>query len=138
MKCDEMQLNISMYVDDALEAHSQEKMFAHLATCRECRMFLRRTLDLRAAFAAFPSFPSAPAAWARASSAAAVATTRLRGPLVMVPAPSSIERGQGTRFKLLSPSEDTSMKTAQCGGIVQRSTPPSWSGRVCDACDLAF
>ena len=59
MKCDEMQLNISMYVDDALEAHSQEKMFAHLATCRECRMFLRRTLDLRAAFAAFP-WPEVP------------------------------------------------------------------------------
>jgi len=55
MKCDESEMNISMYVDDALDAHTQESMFAHLATCADCRSFMRRMLDLRARLAALPA-----------------------------------------------------------------------------------
>jgi hypothetical protein len=52
MKCDDKQLSISVYLDDALDLASQEAMFSHLAICTECREFLRRSLDLRAGFAA--------------------------------------------------------------------------------------
>ena len=60
MTCDDRQLSISMYLDDALEAASQEEMFSHLATCAGCREFLRRSLDLRAGFAAM-TVPEVPA-----------------------------------------------------------------------------
>jgi anti-sigma factor RsiW len=60
MTCDDRQLSISMYLDDALEAASQEEMFSHLATCAGCREFLRRSLDLRAGFAAMAA-PEIPA-----------------------------------------------------------------------------
>jgi anti-sigma factor RsiW len=55
MKCDDFQLMISTYIDNALDAPSQGSMFAHLGTCDECRMFLRRMLDLRGRFAAIPA-----------------------------------------------------------------------------------
>jgi anti-sigma factor RsiW len=55
MNCDEMQIAISAYVDDALQTAMQERMFGHLSTCSDCRLFLRRTLDLRATFAAIPA-----------------------------------------------------------------------------------
>lgn len=54
MTCDETEMNISMYVDDALDVHLQEHMFAHLAACTDCRTFMRRMLDLRARLAAIP------------------------------------------------------------------------------------
>jgi anti-sigma factor RsiW len=59
MKCDDFQLMMSTYIDDALDAPSQGRMFAHLATCTECRVFLRRMLDLRAGLAAI-SVPEVP------------------------------------------------------------------------------
>ena len=55
MKCDDFQLMISTYIDDALDAPSQSTMFAHLGTCSKCRVFLRSMLDLRAGLAAFPA-----------------------------------------------------------------------------------
>jgi anti-sigma factor RsiW len=55
MNCDDMQLHISTYIDDALDAPSQSTMFTHLGTCSECRIFLRRMLDLRAGLAASPA-----------------------------------------------------------------------------------
>jgi len=55
MKCDDLQLMISTYIDDALDAPSQGIMFAHLGTCGTCRVFLRRMLDLRAGLSAFPA-----------------------------------------------------------------------------------
>jgi anti-sigma factor RsiW len=55
MKCDDFQLMISTYIDDALDAPSQGTMFAHLGECGECRLFLRCMLDLRAGLAAIPA-----------------------------------------------------------------------------------
>ncbi len=55
MKCDDMQYNISAYLDDALDLSSQATMFAHLGECGQCRLFLRRMLDLRAGLAAIPA-----------------------------------------------------------------------------------
>jgi anti-sigma factor RsiW len=55
MKCEDMQLMISAYIDDALDPPSQGTMFAHLGECNECRVFLRRLLDLRAGLAAIPA-----------------------------------------------------------------------------------
>ena len=55
MKCDDIQLHISTYIDDALDADSQSTMFAHLGACNECRVFLRRMLDLRAGLTAIPA-----------------------------------------------------------------------------------
>ena len=54
MKCDDFQLMISTYIDDALDTKSQGTMFAHLAGCTRCREFLRHSLDLRAGMAALP------------------------------------------------------------------------------------
>jgi anti-sigma factor RsiW len=55
MKCDDMQYDISAYLDDALDLSSQATMFAHLGECGQCRVFLRRMLDLRAGLAAIPA-----------------------------------------------------------------------------------
>lgn len=55
MNCDQVQSAISAYVDDALELEIQAGMFGHLASCDACRLFLRRTLDLRATMAAIPA-----------------------------------------------------------------------------------
>ena len=60
MKCDDFQLMMSTYIDDALDAPSQGRMFAHLGTCNECRVFLRRMLDLRAGLAAIPALEVPP------------------------------------------------------------------------------
>ena len=46
---------ISTYIDDALDTASQGTMFAHLGECGQCRVFLRRMLDLRAGLAAIPA-----------------------------------------------------------------------------------
>jgi anti-sigma factor RsiW len=54
MNCEDIQLSISSYVDDALDTMSQGTMFTHLVTCSECREFLRRSLDMRARLAAIP------------------------------------------------------------------------------------
>ena len=51
MKCDDIQLMVSTYIDDALDVNSQATMFAHLATCSVCREFLRRSLELRTGLA---------------------------------------------------------------------------------------
>jgi predicted anti-sigma-YlaC factor YlaD len=55
MKCDDFQLMISTYIDDALDTASQGTMFAHLGECGGCRLFLRRMLDLRAGLTAIPA-----------------------------------------------------------------------------------
>ena len=60
MMCDDMQLDISAYLDDALDVTLQGPMFSHLAACPGCRRFLRRSLDLRAGLAALP-VPEVPA-----------------------------------------------------------------------------
>ena len=54
MKCEDFQLMISTYIDDALDTQSQGTMFTHLAGCTLCRGFLRHSLDLRAGLAALP------------------------------------------------------------------------------------
>ena len=54
MNCDDMQMQISTYIDDALDIPSQGTMFAHLVTCSECRMFLRRSLGVRTSLVALP------------------------------------------------------------------------------------
>jgi len=51
MKCEEKQMLISSYIDDALDEASQGSMFTHLADCAGCREFLRRSLDVRAGLA---------------------------------------------------------------------------------------
>jgi predicted anti-sigma-YlaC factor YlaD len=55
MKCDDFQLMVSTYIDNALDPPSQGTMFEHLGTCSECRVFLRSMLDLRAGLAALPA-----------------------------------------------------------------------------------
>lgn len=87
MNCDEMQLAISAYIDDALETNMQERMFTHLASCSDCRLFLRRTVDLRAAIAAIPS-PEVPPSLDRR-----VMGLTLRRPRAV--------RGAGERFRSL-------------------------------------
>jgi anti-sigma factor RsiW len=54
MKCEDIQLMMSAYIDDSLDSESQGTMFTHLVTCSECREFLRRSLDLRTRLAAIP------------------------------------------------------------------------------------
>ena len=60
MTCDDMQLEISAYIDDALTAEGQGNMFAHLGTCPGCREFLRSVLEIRQRIAASPA-PEVPA-----------------------------------------------------------------------------
>lgn len=47
MGCDESRLQISSWEDAELEAQSEAALFAHLATCDECRLFSRRVRKLR-------------------------------------------------------------------------------------------
>jgi anti-sigma factor RsiW len=55
MTCDEMQLEISAYIDNALGADAQGMMFAHLGTCPACRSFLRGILEVRHRVASIPA-----------------------------------------------------------------------------------
>jgi len=54
MKCDEAELNISMYIDRALGATDTPQLFLHLSECAHCRSFLARMLELRRELASMP------------------------------------------------------------------------------------
>jgi predicted anti-sigma-YlaC factor YlaD len=54
MNCSDIQLSVSTYIDEEAGAAPQEVMFAHLATCKQCRAFLGATLALRRRLAASP------------------------------------------------------------------------------------
>lgn len=47
MTCNEYQEWISEYVDGELHEERSVMLFRHLSECRECRKFLRATLELR-------------------------------------------------------------------------------------------
>ena len=99
MKCDDMQYDISAYLDDALDLSSQATMFAHLGECGQCRVFLRRMLDLRAGLAAIP-VPEVP--------------------------PSLDRRVRRLRMKRTRPIKGPERGSARSGrrGFLSRSRPP--------------
>ncbi len=47
MKCDEHQIIISAYMDDEASPGESAGIFAHLAVCEECRLFLRTLTEMR-------------------------------------------------------------------------------------------
>jgi anti-sigma factor RsiW len=54
MKCDDTQLLISVYVDEALGEAESLELFSHLSGCPACRSFMRNTLDIRNAIRVLP------------------------------------------------------------------------------------
>lgn len=52
MTCEEWRLQISSWEDGELEAIGEQALFAHLATCEECRLFSRRVRTVRRMLAA--------------------------------------------------------------------------------------
>jgi anti-sigma factor RsiW len=54
MKCEDTQLLISIYVDEALGEERSLELFSHLSGCPACRLFMRNTLDIRNAIRVLP------------------------------------------------------------------------------------
>jgi len=54
MKCEEVELSISLYIDRALGAADTPELFLHLAQCAHCRSFLETMLHLRQELASMP------------------------------------------------------------------------------------
>ena len=59
MKCDDCQLWISIYVDEALSDEQTVELFSHLSGCPNCQGFLRSILDIHNAIVS-ASRPRAP------------------------------------------------------------------------------
>ncbi len=60
MTCNEVQQEISAFMDDALELTQQGGIFLHLGTCPVCRTFFGRLLETRRVLGALPQ-PEVPA-----------------------------------------------------------------------------
>ena len=54
MTCNEVQMQISLYIDDALESNQQPSMFSHLAKCLKCRTFLQHWMKTRGVMLRMP------------------------------------------------------------------------------------